>query len=93
MCTWPATHTGDLDGNILTGNDDFFVTMYNAAGTKVRTKQLGVSGASTEAYGVAVDSSGYVYVAGATAGGLDGKPLMGNTDFFVTVYDSSGNKK
>ena len=59
----------------------------------MRTKQLGVSGADTEAYGVAVDSSGNVYVAGYTNGGLDGNTLTGVYDFFVTKYDSSGNKQ
>ena len=67
--------TGDLDGNILTGDTDFFVTMYDAAGTKVRTKQLGVSGADTRATSVAVDSLGNVYVAGWTTGDLDGNIL------------------
>ena len=68
---------GGLDGNTLTGMNDFFVTTYDSAGTKVRTKQLGVSGADTEAYGVAVDSSRNVYVAGCTNGGLDGNTLTG----------------
>ncbi len=83
---------GGLDGNTLTGTTDFFVTMYDSAGNKVRTKQLGVSGEDTEAYGVAVDSLGNVYVAGLTTGGLDGNTLTGTTDFFVTMYDSAGNK-
>jgi len=84
--------SGGLDGNTLTGPYDFFVTMYDSSGNKVRTKQLGVSGKYTVAYGVAVDSSGNVYVAGSTSGGLDGNTLTGTYDFFVTMYDSSGNK-
>ena len=84
--------TGGLDGNTLTGNMDFFVTKYDSLGNKVRTKQLGVSGENTVADGVAVDSNGNVYVAGYTTGGLDGNTLMGATDFFVTMYDSSGNR-
>jgi hypothetical protein len=84
--------SGGLDGNTLTGTYDFFVTMYDSFGNKVRTKQLGVSGQDTFATGVAVDPSGNVYVAGYTSGGLDGNTLMGTTDFFVTKYDSSGNK-
>ena len=85
---------GGLDGNTLTGTNDFFLTMYDSSGNKVRTKQLGVSvsGAAAYAWGVAVDSSSNVYVAGYTTGGLDGNTLMGGTDFFVTKYDSSGNK-
>ncbi len=85
---------GDLDGNTLTGTEDFFLTMYDSSGmTKVRTKQLGVAGQTTVANGVAVDSSGNVYVAGFTDGGLDGNTLTGIEDFFVTKYNSSGTKQ
>jgi hypothetical protein len=42
---------------------------------------------------VAVDSSGNVYVAGYTDGDLDGNTLTGTNDFFVTMYDPSGNKQ
>jgi uncharacterized repeat protein (TIGR02543 family) len=83
---------GSLDGNTLTGNTDFFVIMYDPSGNIVRTKQLGVAGAFTYAYGVAVDVSGNVYVAGVTGSGLDGNTLAGYVDFFITTYDSAGNK-
>jgi hypothetical protein len=59
----------------------------------VRTKQLGVASASTYATGVAVDASGNVYVTGYTTGGLDGNTITGMMDFFLTKYDSSGNKQ
>jgi len=83
---------GGLDGNMLTGTQDIFVTKYDSSGNKVRTKQLGVAGKYAEAYGVAGDADGNVYVAGYTTGGLDGNTLTGTTDFFVTKYDSSGTK-
>ena len=85
--------SGGLDGNTLTGTYDFFVTMYDSFGNKVRTKQLGVSGKDTYAYGVLVDPSGDIGVGGCTFGGLDGNTFTGPYDFFVTTYDSSGNKK
>ncbi|MHB8453649.1 MAG: SBBP repeat-containing protein [Acidiferrobacterales bacterium] len=81
---------GSLDGNTLTGMNDFFLTQYNAAGTKVYTKQMGVTGVVTEGESVATDSSGNVYVAGSTDGGLDGNTLMGTEDFFVTRYSTAG---
>lgn len=83
--------TGGLDGNTLTGTEDFFVTMYDSSGNKVRTKQLGAAGKDTNAFSVDVDSDGNVYVAGFTTGGLDGNTLTGTEDFFITRYDSSGN--
>jgi hypothetical protein len=84
--------TMGLDGNALTGTYDAFITMYNSAGEKVRTKQLGVAGTATAATGVAVDSSDNVYVTGVTYGGLDGNVLTGASDFFLVKYDSSGSK-
>ena len=83
---------GELDGNSSAGHKDLFVVKYNASGTKQWTKQLGTS--STDyAYGVATDSSGNVYVAGTTAGGLDGNSSAGNYDLFVVKYNSSGTKQ
>ena len=84
--------TGGLDGNTLTGVQDFFLTQYNLAGTKQYTRQLGVAGANTYSYGTAVDAGGNVYVAGFTNGGLDGNTLTGTQDFFVTKYNSAGTK-
>ena len=84
---------GGLDGNTLTGTQDFFVTKYNSSGTKHWTNQLGVASRTVQGTTVATDSSGNVFVAGYTTGGLDGNALMGSGDFFVTKYDSSGAKQ
>ncbi|MFL5814865.1 MAG: SBBP repeat-containing protein [Bdellovibrionia bacterium] len=85
--------TGGLDGNTLTGYQDFFVTKYDSTGAKLWTKQLGIATKTTAARGVATDSSGNVFVAGNTDGGLDGNTLTGSIDFFVTKYDSAGVKQ
>ena len=82
---------GGLDGNSSYGSKDLFVVKYNSSGTKQWTKQLGTS-SDDEAYGIAADSSGNVYVAGSTSGGLDGNTSAGNSDLFVVKYDSDGNK-
>lgn len=84
---------GGLDGNALTGVQDFFVTTYDTSGNKLRTKQLGIANKYTVANSVAVDATGNVFVAGYTTGGLDGNSLSGAQDFFITKYDSSGNKQ
>ena len=83
---------GGLDTNTLTGTTDCFVTKYDSSLNNVRTQQLGVPGKEARAYRVAVDSSSNVYVAGYTDGGLDSNTLTGMNDFFVTMYDSLGNK-
>jgi len=86
--------TVGLDGNTQTGAKDFFVTKYSGYdGTRQYTRQLGVAGGLTLGYSVATGSSGNVYVAGWTTGGLDGNTLTGTTDAFVTKYNSSGVKQ
>jgi hypothetical protein len=86
--------TVGLDGNTLTGIQDFFVTKYDSYyGARQYTRQLGVAGEYTVGNAVATDASGNVYVAGTTTGGLDGNTLTGIADFFVTKYNSSGVKQ
>ncbi|MDC0230314.1 SBBP repeat-containing protein [Deltaproteobacteria bacterium] len=82
----------DLDGNTSAGSADLFVAKYNSSGTKQWTKQLGTSGRD-HARGVATDSSGNVFVAGDTYGGLDGNTNAGYNDLFVVKYNSSGTKQ
>lgn len=82
--------TGGLDGNGLTGTSDFFLTKFDNNGTKLFTKQLGVANQVTYAAGVATDAGGNVYVTGYTTGGLDGNTLTGNSDFFLTKFNSIG---
>ena len=83
---------GGLDWNTSAGANDLFVVKYNSSGTKEWTEQLG-SASSDFANGVATDSSGNVYVAGVTYGGLDGNSNKDNADLFVVKYNSSGTKK
>ena len=73
-----GTTVSGLDGNTNSGSQDLFVVKYYDNGTKQWTKQLGTS-RGDYAYGVATDSSGNVYVAGGTNGGLDGNTSAGNT--------------
>jgi hypothetical protein len=83
---------GALDGNTSFGYDsDIFLLKYSPNGTKHWTKQLGTS-SGDNAFGVATDSSGNVYVTGETSGGLDGSNA-GSTDIFLVKYNSSGTKQ
>ena len=83
---------GGLDWNTSAGANDLFVVKYNSNGTKEWTKQLG-SASSDYANGLATDSSGNVYVAGVTYGGLDGNSNQDTSDLFVVKYNSSGTKQ
>jgi hypothetical protein len=83
---------GALDGNTYMGGADIFLVKYNSAGAKQWTQQLGTT-ADDYGQGLAVDSSGNVYVTGYTAGGLDGNANMGSNDIFLVKYNSTGVKQ
>jgi hypothetical protein len=80
---------GGLDGNAGSGSDDLFLLKYDGAGIRLWTRQLGTV-SSDVAYGVALDHAGSVYVAGATAGALDGNLRQGGEDAFLLKFDGNG---
>ena len=85
--------TGTTSGSISdinVGSDDAFVAKYDTEGNKVWAKQFG-SDLLVEGIGVAVDSSGNVYVTGYAKGNLFGTNT-GVMDAFVIKYDTNGNK-
>ena len=83
---------GDLDGNTNAGDTDIFIAKYNTHGTKQWTKLLGTS-VDEKGYGIAVDSSGNVYVTGYTEGDLVGNTNAGDWDIFIAKYDTNGTKQ
>jgi hypothetical protein len=83
---------GNLDGNINAGPYDSFLMKFDSAGIKQWTRLAGV-GANGDSYGVAVDTSGSVYLTGATSQGLDGNTNAGGSDIFLMKFDSNGTKQ
>ena len=83
--------TGGPAGNTQIGNQHYFIARYDASGTRLWLKQLGVSSWSVVADGVAVDGSGNSYVAGLTTGALPGNTQTGTYDYFIANYNSSGS--
>jgi len=68
------------------------VSATTQSGTWSGTVLIGT--ASTDrGHGIAVDTSGNIYVAGYTAGNLDGETNNGGDDIFLTKYDSSGARQ
>mgnify|MGYP001376632647 CR=1 FL=1 len=92
---------GKLD--TYAGGDDAIVIKYNSSGTKQWTRQFGapsfleksqynsssqMTTSTDKGIGVAVDSSGNIYVTGNTDGGLDGNTNSGKNDIFLVKYNS-----
>jgi len=82
---------GALDGNTNAGGYDIFLTKWANDGSKAWTKQWGAS--STDyGYGVALDTTGAIFVTGYAYGSLDGNTSYGGYDVFVTKWASDGTK-
>jgi len=81
---------GVLEGGNA-GSFDAWVAKYDSEGNQQWIKQLGSSGADYS-YGVAVDSSGNVYITGRTTGSLGGSKA-GGFDAWIAKYDSEGNQQ
>jgi hypothetical protein len=78
-------------GQTQTGTYDAYVQKISAStGGITWTRQFGVAAKDTEGRGVAVDTSGNVYVVGYTNGALVGSTTPTGFQFFVRKYDSSG---
>lgn len=82
---------GALPGQSSSGYYDAFVRRYDGFGNELWTRQFG-SSTDDYAWGVAVDASGNIYVAGETYGALPGQTWLGGEDAFVRKYDDFGNE-
>ena len=64
---------------------------FDSSGTKEWTAQTG-SSYNDYATSIEINSDGYLFITGATDGGLDGNENLGGTDIFLFKMDSSGTK-
>ena len=73
----------DIPGSII---------RYNSSGEQQWRETLGVDSSMTRARDITVDLDDNIYVTGVTTG-LDGNVPIGNSDYFVVKYNSSGIKQ
>ena len=85
-------HTeGTLPGQTNAGYDDAWVRKLSPAGTELWARQFG-SSAPDWAFGVAVDGSGNIIVAGGASESLPSQPHSGYDDAFVRKYSPEGTE-
>lgn len=82
---------GGMHGNTSFGGYDLFVAKFDAAGNRLWTSQWG-SGANDLGYGIAIDPSGNLFVAGATLGAPDGNGAAGGSDAFLVKFNANGGR-
>ncbi len=71
------------------GSTDAFLTKYNSTGNVLWSRQIGTpSGDISQS--LVVDALGNTYISGSTGGSLGG-PNAGDSDAFLTKYNSAGN--
>jgi hypothetical protein len=80
-----------LDSQTYSGNGDPCLIKYDAAGNWQWTRIWGSAG-SERVFGAAIDGNDNIYVAGTTSGSFGGQTNAGNGDFFVSKFDTSGNR-
>uniref|UniRef100_UPI003137BC73 beta strand repeat-containing protein n=1 Tax=Synechococcus sp. UW140 TaxID=368503 RepID=UPI003137BC73 len=83
------------DGSIYiagyTDGSGAFIAKFNSDGSNVWTKLLG-GGSYDYAHSVSTASDGSVYIAGKTDISFDGQTYSGNSDAFITKFNSDGSK-
>ncbi|WP_432823473.1 hypothetical protein [Trichloromonas sp.] len=78
-----------IDRQAYGGNSDFFIVKYDNAGNKLWTVESGQTG-SEDAYAVAVNGNGGIYIVGRVGGSLFGEPVIAGSCAFVAKYSADG---
>ncbi len=83
---------GDLDNNTNSGKSDAFLMKFDSGGSKQWTKLIGTS-SDDIANDIIIDSSNNIYITGYSNGYFDNHTNTGNSDIFISKYNSTGNKQ
>ena len=82
---------GSIHGQTRVGSADVIICKYNPAGARLWTRLFG-SAEIDQAWAVACDASGSVFVSGYTLGSIEGNAYLANGDLFLAKYDTDGNR-
>jgi len=82
---------GSIDNLASSGSGDVLLIKLDRNGNKIFVKQFGTSG-NDRAIDMKIDTTGNIYIAGATSGAFPGFTNNGGSDdIFLAQLDSSGN--
>lgn len=87
--------SGELPEKSTWGSFDAFVRKYDSTGSEIWTKQFGSDQGlldDDDAYGLDTDSTGNIYVAGATVGHLPGMTSFRLGDVWLRKYGPDGSE-
>jgi hypothetical protein len=84
-----GTTTGDVGGQLVGGQQDVFLTRYDAAGNEVWRRMVGATD-TADGYGLAVAADGSIAISGRANKPLTSGSPDNGTNSFVTLYDSGG---
>eukprot|EP00981_Chlorochromonas_danica_P004905 scaffold988_cov165-Ochromonas_danica.AAC.7 len=82
---------GSLNGLAAYGDTDILMMKYNSTGNRIYARVSGTTGGDM-GFGIAIDSADVVFVAGLTAGSIDGQAGFGGNDMVLIKYDNNGTK-
>lgn len=79
---------GSVDGQPTVSSRDLLLMMYASNGTRVWTRMDGTSGFDAS-HGIALASTGELYIAGAVEGSMHGEPYQYGSDVFLSRYSTN----
>ena len=80
--------SGDLSGTSATGTCDAYLLQIDGVkGKVIHAWQFGAAGKDTYGVGLVVTREGQAFISGSTKGSLDGNPMTGSVDAFLTQID------
>ncbi len=83
--------SGSFEGNTNMGLNDIFISKLDNKGSIIWTNQYGTS-EMEQANSITNIIDGHFYIAGKTAGNLDGNSKLGITDMFISKFHKNGKK-
>ena len=77
---------GALTGQTLHGVQDYFIAVYDNAGTLFWTTQVGTATGTTQGFGIDVDDAGHFNITGLTTKGISNQIQLGTQDYILAEY-------